>query len=739
MVNGVKKMKHSLFIHMVIVGVILLSNYSIIGISTPIDTMITEKTISLSFEEPHIILSDNFVSIKFQDSDDYLIRSGYPLLPSQIKVFRLPFGSKVLDVKVDVNGLYERFLEEKIMPSPRSYIIGDTSPINLSPVNYDFNIYPEYWYKYDLGVGIYKEKRYLFVTVELYPIRYLPREDKIVAAKSMDINIEYIPPLDSSMEPSIGDSDYRFVIISPVDFVGELQPLVTHKISKGISTRLVTLDEIYNGVYFPVKGRDDAEKIKYFIKDTIENWDTTFVLLVGDINHFPARETHIEVSKNDQEVFVSDLYYADIYNETYSFSSWDTNDNDIFAEYNWGNNTDDLDLHPDVYLGRVACVDRNQVSAVVNKIIQYEDNKVYTMDWFTNIVTVGGDSFPGDSVDEGEYVNEAVIKIMDGFIPNRIWDSNGRLSGYSPSGVSEIESAFNDGAGFVDFSGHGNPTTWATHRHNTSIWIPTPAGGLFSNQISTFKNGNKLPIVIIGACSVGKYSSSSNCFAWSFIANPYGGGIASMGATALGYAYVGKYITSGLIEGMVLNMFRAYKTGALTFGEIWVDGLNRYIRGHLGAGDYKTILEWQPFGDPTLAIAEESNPPVKPTIDGPTSGKPGVEYTFDATASDPDGDKIYYMFDWGDGSYSNWIGPSISNTTIHATHSWKEKGSYSVRVKVKDEHGVLGPWSDPITLSMSKSKARYDTIFHLDIYQLRLLRNLFFHYLLYSNFHPSLT
>jgi len=709
--------------------IILISNYSVVGIST--DEMIAEKSMSFSFKEPSIMSTDEFVSIELSESNGSIIITGYPLLPSQVKVFRLPFGSKVLDVKVDVYDSYKLPLEKKITPSPTPYIIGSKPDIDLNQINYDFNIYPEDWFRYDLGAGIYKEKRYLFVTVELYPVRYLPREDKILVAKSMDIDIEYIPPLDKSfVDPT---SDHRFVIISPADFVGEIQPLVDHKIHRGISTRLVTLDEIYNGVYFPAQGRDDAEKIKYFIKDAIENWDTTFVLLVGDVNHFPARETHIKVSDSDKEIFVSDLYYADIYNETYSFSSWDTNDNDVFAEYNWNNNTDDLDIHPDVYLSRIPCIDRNQVSDVVNKIIQYENNKAYTQDWFTNIITAGGDSFPGDSVDEGEYVNEAVIKIMNTFIPNKIWDSNGRLGGYSPSGLSEIESAFNEGAGFVDFSGHGNPTTWATHRHNTSIWIPTPAGGLFSSQISNFKNGNKLPIVITGACSVGKYNSNSNSFSWSFVANPYGGGIASMGATALGYAYVGKYVTYGLIEGMVLDMFRAYKTGALTFGEIWVDGLNRYIRGHLDAGDYKTILEWQPFGDPALAIAEESNPPEQPTINGPSHGKPGEEYTFEAQTTDPDGDKIYYLFDWGDGSYSNWIGPSTSGETIQATHIWKEKGNYNVRVKAKDEHGVIGPWSDPITISMSKSKARYDTIFHLDIHQLRLLRTLFFHYLLYSS------
>jgi len=137
-------------------------------------------------------------------------------------------------------------------------------------------------------------------------------------------------------------------------------PLVEHKNNRNISTKLVALEDIYAGTYFPVKGRDDPEKIKYFIKDAIEQWGITNVLLVGSSKKFPVRYTHIHVyyppNPPDDESFVSDLYYADIYDATGGFSSWDTNNNDIFAEYRWGdsNLTDDLDLYPDVAVGRLA-------------------------------------------------------------------------------------------------------------------------------------------------------------------------------------------------------------------------------------------------------------------------------------------------------------------------------------------------------------------------------------------------
>ena len=51
---------------------------------------------------------------------------------------------------------------------------------------------------------------------------------------------------------------------------------------------------------------------------------------------------------------------------------------------------------------------------------------------------------------------------------------------------------------------------------------------------------------------------------------------------------------------------------------------------------------------PVLSIASMTNePPTTPTIAGPTSGKPGVEYDFTFMSIDPDGDDIFYIISWG--------------------------------------------------------------------------------------------
>ena len=43
------------------------------------------------------------------------------------------------------------------------------------------------------------------------------------------------------------------------------------------------------------------------------------------------------------------------------------------------------------------------------------------------------------------------------------------------------------------------------------------------------------------------------------------------------------------------------------------------------------------------------------------------------------------LFNWDDGTNSDWLGPFESGTEICETHSWKDKGSYFVSAFVKDE------------------------------------------------------
>jgi len=96
----------------------------------------------------------------------------------------------------------------------------------------------------------------------------------------------------------------------------------------------------------------------------------------------------------------------------------------------------------------------------------------------------------------------------------------------------------------------------------------------------------------------------------------------------------------------------------------------------------------------------ENQAPAKPAINGPSSGQTGNEYTYVCSSTDPNRDQIYYLFEWDDGTESDWLGPYISGEEVTASHSWNSRGSYEIKVKAKDVNGAESDWSDPLPISM---------------------------------------
>ena len=196
------------------------------------------------------------------------------------------------------------------------------------------------------------------------------------------------------------NDEYDLIIITPSIFFEDLEPLMEHKNLHEVMTKIVTLEEIYTGTYYPTEGRDDAEQIKYFIKNSIENWNIKYVMLVGGKEEMPVRYSNILSIGNqnykwdflssgliqDKSVrFISDLYFADIYDENNSFCSWDSNNNSIFGETGYDDEIDELDLYPDVGIGRILCKTTLEIQNIVDKIIDYENN-AFGNEWFDNLI-----------------------------------------------------------------------------------------------------------------------------------------------------------------------------------------------------------------------------------------------------------------------------------------------------------------------------------------------------------------
>ena len=122
-----------------------------------------------------------------------------------------------------------------------------------------------------------------------------------------------------------------------------------------------------------------------------------------------------------------------------------------------------IDLYPDVFVGRIPCRNKFEVKTMIDKIIKYESS-TYGEEWFNRIIVGAGDTYPKLDGNEGEENTIKVLENMSEFEKIKLWTSDGTLTG-----VKDIINAMNKGCGFVYFDGHSNPFRWSTHPPTTHI------------------------------------------------------------------------------------------------------------------------------------------------------------------------------------------------------------------------------------------------------------------------------
>ena len=525
-------------------------------------------------------------------SGSHIIKPHYPMLPYKVKSYIFPAGTKIKSIDVEEINVKKIGLKYKIKPAPQPSI-GKKENVYEGSIYSKDEFYPSKWFDYKIGVGLKNGKHVLFLNIYLYPYRYNAVENKLLHAEDFNISIDYNLP--EKTQKSI--SSYDLLIIAPDSWLNDLQPLVNEKEQHGIKTKLAGLSECLQ-----MNGRDDAEKVKYFIKNAIEQWGIKYVMLVGSASKFPVRYSHAYDKEESQ--FVSDLYYADIYGSDGKFSSWDSNGDGVYGEYNYNGKTDSIDLYPDVYVGRLACATEKELTDVIDKIIEYENNPA-GMDWTNHVVGFGGDTDDDNgNVYEGEKTKDTAFFNLGGrYNITKIYASNGDLS------ESRIIEEFSKGGILFNFAGHGNRLSWATHPPGDfDKWI-----GFDITDVHLFSNGNKMPVVILNACETGQFDKGT-CLAWKLVGIGGKGAIASMATTGLSWGYDGSYCTNGLSGYMDVRLCRNFDKGMYA-GDIFDESIENYLTWQMmnSVYDYKTVEEWLLFGDPTLKIGgygNESNNPV---------------------------------------------------------------------------------------------------------------------------------
>jgi hypothetical protein len=158
--------------------------------------------------------------------------------------------------------------------------------------------------------------------------------------------------------PSLEGSDVDYVIITNDSLAATFQILADWKTSKGVPT-VVRTTEWIDAHY--KNGVDPAETIRTFILDAYQDWGIRYVLLGGDTDEVPVRlghSTYLGVKD-----LPADMYFGCLDGD------WNADHDRYFGE---PGTTDQTDLYPEVYTGRLPAVSNATAAAMIAKIESYE-------------------------------------------------------------------------------------------------------------------------------------------------------------------------------------------------------------------------------------------------------------------------------------------------------------------------------------------------------------------------------
>lgn len=616
-----------------------------------------KKHITLHFLKPSIQEKTSFLGIEMKGTNTYLYTAGEPMLPLYTTTLSFPFGTKIISIECKPSEVKNLSLSSHIIPAPQSIVHGTAK----NSLNYEMDdaiystntFYPGNWYTHYTGGGLDQNgDRKTFLTLRVYPLLYNPVTDIVTYTNNLNLTITYKEPK-SELFPI--KNEYDLVIITPSTlYDNRLHQLMEHKNNQGVSTIIQTLENIYSNY----SGVDKPEQIKYFIKDAIETWGVKYVLLVGGLKsliygksrddanqgtkdwYLPVRYTNLNDGPMEpyDPGFISDLYYADIYDSEGNFSSWDSNGDGIFASWSRFSGRDTLDFYPDVYVGRLPCRNIWEVKIMVNKILTYETTTSPDSPWYKRLVAVAGDAFddPPDNFYEGETACEKVITTyMTEFEPIRLFGSNQNIDpDYTPETFSIIRE-ITRGCGHLYFEGHANPFSWTTHAPGN---FDEYFGGITIYNFPLLANKDKYPICIVVGCHNSQFNLTlfssmrdrtnshhmwsygvpvPECWSWWLTRKIGGGSIATIGCTGLGPAAIGEngdQDGDGINEPdcdekyssyMGIQFYKSFYEGYDILGETWGYSIKKYLDTYPGMSDQqdaKMAEQWALLGDPSLQI-----------------------------------------------------------------------------------------------------------------------------------------
>lgn len=395
------------------------------------------------------------ISLKYVLSDSKIF-NGYYLVPSQPPK---PDTGGFIDPPFTINHSFydknENYPASAVDVSPIMIIRGcRIAKISAYPFVYNPHTETVYFYN-NIDIAIeFVGGTAEFVPERLRSIYFQPFYDSFI------INSDMIEPA-TLHTPSSRDANRADLLIIVYDqFYEEILPLAEWRHQTGIETKVVNWSEIGS----------TAAQLRSYMTDVYTNWELppSFLLIVGDADHVPVN-----------------YLYTHPYHGTMTGTD------------HWYVAVEGTDYLPEIHEGRISVEDENQLTIVVNKILDYSKTPYMDVNWFDDILLAAQQESGRYFV----YTSERIYNYLNpaGYTCNR------QYQGTTPPGsTTGVINAVNNGVLIANHRDHGGAqndghsyTGWSSPQFDT-------------NHIQALTNGRMYPVMFALHCDSGWFDGETD-------------------------------------------------------------------------------------------------------------------------------------------------------------------------------------------------------------------------------------
>lgn len=559
------------------------------------------KTIELTFSEDDFVFEQTTGGYDIKSPKYFVVYKPDSLSPA------LPFVvvNVLLDFNKEYGGFsfsYKEFLCKEDIRINTNKISRPTSfPASTSTsngnVSYREAEYPNKTVQYTRTnlMGGYKYASFL-----VSPFRYNAASNKLFLKKSVSIVIQQNHSMNVSnpVRTSIGKyiqeivinpqditdasknvanseldgiTDYDYIIVTNNTLKPVFQKLARWKTMKGVRTKVLTTESIYNNY----DGDSPQIKIKKALKDYYngQHHGLEYVLLGGDTEIIPTQMCFVAYEKYNAQGHLTygfaDSTPTDWFYGCFDVMDWDSNGNQLAGEVE-----DSVDLAAEVIVARLPASNYTEANIMVDRIIEYEKNPK-TSNWNKNMLVCGSEldgkvSWQGDSISDVHYHYE-YNHLYNGFpywnvTVKRLFDTGTDFIGGANYNftIGNLQEQLSKGYEFVNIDTHGVDTLINFHEYNLGFNMEgLLANGLYSvyrPEHANSLNNSSYSNILTSACQTNSFDKDGwECLSEAFLRNPQSRILSYIGSSRDGWNPESMNLNKAILQDFFSNSF--YQVG----------------------------------------------------------------------------------------------------------------------------------------------------------------------------------